>query len=130
MAGLEAIRNVDYIILLCEDIDAARAFYRDVMEFTLEEDQENWVRFRVGPTCLTLRPRGPWLAWHDGAAVPGAAAVQLAFCVEPREVDACHRALVEKGVAILEPPKDQDFGHRTLFFRDPEGNILEIYAEI
>ena len=31
---------------------------------------------------------------------------------------------------ILEPPRDWDYGHRTLFFRDPEGNILEIYAEI
>jgi len=25
---------------------------------------------------------------------------------------------------------DQPFGHRTLFFRDPDGNVLEIYAEI
>jgi catechol 2,3-dioxygenase-like lactoylglutathione lyase family enzyme len=25
---------------------------------------------------------------------------------------------------------DQPFGHRTVFFRDPDGNILEIYAEI
>ena len=130
MAGLEAIRNVDYIILLCEDIETSRAFYLDVMGFTLEEDHPHWVKFRVGATCLTLRPRGQWRAWHDGAAVPGAAAVQLAFCVAPPEVDACHRALVDKGVTILEPPKDQDFGHRTLYFRDPEDNVLEIYAEI
>jgi hypothetical protein len=27
-------------------------------------------------------------------------------------------------------PTDQPFGHRTLFFRDPDGNVLEIYAEI
>jgi catechol-2,3-dioxygenase len=33
-------------------------------------------------------------------------------------------------VKILEPPQDKDYGHRTLFFKDPEGNILEIYADI
>jgi lactoylglutathione lyase len=27
-------------------------------------------------------------------------------------------------------PTDQPWGLRTLFFRDPDGNVLEIYAEI
>jgi catechol 2,3-dioxygenase-like lactoylglutathione lyase family enzyme len=34
------------------------------------------------------------------------------------------------GVSLLSPPTDQPFGHRTLFFRDPDGNLLEVYAEI
>jgi catechol 2,3-dioxygenase-like lactoylglutathione lyase family enzyme len=28
------------------------------------------------------------------------------------------------------PPTDQPWGHRTLFVRDPDGNVVEIYAEI
>ena len=130
MTGIKAIREVDYVILLCECIDASRAFYRDVMSFPIEEDQKDWVRFRVGSSFLTLRPRGQWLCWHDGAAVPGAAAVQLAFRVAPEQVHECHAELVEKGVNVLDSPQDQAFGHRTLFFRDPEGNVVEIYAEI
>lgn len=127
--SLKAIREIDYVILLCRDMAAARRFYRDVMGFPLVEDQEHWVRFQVGTSFLTLRPRGPWRAWHDGEAIHGAASVQLAFRVTPEEVDACHAELCAKAVEILEPPKDQDFGHRTLFFRDPEGNIVEIYGE-
>ena len=38
--------------------------------------------------------------------------------------------LVRQGVALVSPPTDQAFGHRTLFFRDPDGNLLEVYAEI
>jgi lactoylglutathione lyase len=38
--------------------------------------------------------------------------------------------LLERGVKILAGPADQPWGHRTLFFRDPDGNVLEIYAEI
>ena len=130
MTGIKAIRKIDYVILLCEDIGASRTFYRDVMRFPIEEDQKDWVKFRVGSSFLTLRPRGQWLCWHDGAAVSGAAAVQLAFRVAPQQVHECHAELVEKGVDVLDPPQDQDFGHRTLFFRDPEGNVVEIYAEI
>lgn len=128
--GIKSIQEIDYVILLCEDMDGSRTFYRDVMQFPLEEDQKDWVRFRVGTGFLTLRPRGQWLGWHDGAAVVGSASVQLAFRVAPGEVDECHSELVEKGVEILNPPQDQAFGHRTLFFRDPEGNVLEIYAEL
>jgi catechol 2,3-dioxygenase-like lactoylglutathione lyase family enzyme len=130
MTGLKAIRNIDYVILLCDDMGAAREFYSDVMGFQLLEDQPDWVRFRVGSSILTLRPRGPWLTWHDGAKPPGSAAIQLAFLVDPAQVDECHADLLGKGVEILDPPRDQDFGHRTLFFRDPDDNIIEIYAEI
>jgi catechol 2,3-dioxygenase-like lactoylglutathione lyase family enzyme len=28
------------------------------------------------------------------------------------------------------PATDQPWGHRTLFFRDPDGNLLEIYADL
>ena len=48
----------------------------------------------------------------------------------PDEVDVCHQRLAERGVEILEPPTDQARGHRTVYFSDPEGNILEVYAEI
>jgi uncharacterized glyoxalase superfamily protein PhnB len=56
--------------------------------------------------------------------------VQIAFPVSPVDVDLCHQQLVEQGVKILDPPNNQPWGHRTVYFSDPEGNILEIYAEI
>ena len=128
--SLKEIRNFDYVVLLCRNMQATRLFYRDVMGFPLEHDSEHWVSFRVGATLLTLRPRGRPQAWDDGLAVPGAAAVQLAFRVPPPAVDACHAELVAKGVPIVRPPTDlPDWRHRTLFFRDPEDNLIEIYAE-
>jgi catechol 2,3-dioxygenase-like lactoylglutathione lyase family enzyme len=128
--SLSHIRNLDYTILLCNKMDATRAFYRDIMKFPIETDRERWVSFRVGATLLTLRPRGRWSVCDDGTSVPGAAAVQLAFRVPPPAVDACHAELVAHGVPILRAPTDlSDWRHRTLFFRDPEDNIIEIYAE-
>jgi catechol 2,3-dioxygenase-like lactoylglutathione lyase family enzyme len=56
--------------------------------------------------------------------------VQLAFRVPPAAVDACASELAAQGVAIVIPPTDQPWGHRTLFVRDPDGNVVEIYAEI
>jgi catechol 2,3-dioxygenase-like lactoylglutathione lyase family enzyme len=128
--SLKDIHNLDYTVLLCEHLAETRAFYEEVMGFPVEVDLETWVSFRVGGTLLTLRPRGKGPAWEDGPSAAGAADVQLAFRVPPSAVDACHEELVANGVTILRGPTDlPDWRHRTLFFRDPEGNVLEIYAE-
>lgn len=128
--SLKDIHNLDYAVLLCRHMAETRAFYEEVMGFPVEHDQPTWVSFRIGATLLTLRPRGPSPGGDDGPAVPGSAAVQLAFRVPPPAVDACHAELVAKGVTIGRPPTDLPaWRHRTLFFRDPEGNVIEIYAE-
>jgi len=129
--SLKDIHNCDYVVLLCTDMKKTRAFYEDVMGFPLEYDSETWVSFRIGATLLTLRPRGPAPAWDDGPAIPGSASLQLAFRVPPPAVDTCHDELVAKGVPIVRPPTDlPSWRHRTLFFRDPEDNVIEIYAEV
>jgi catechol 2,3-dioxygenase-like lactoylglutathione lyase family enzyme len=56
--------------------------------------------------------------------------LQLAFKVSAPEVDRCADELVRQGVKLLSPPTDQLFGHRTVFFRDPDGNLLEVFADI
>ncbi len=128
--GLSEIRNFDYTILLCNKMEETCAFYRDIMKFPIETELENWVSFRVGATLLTLRPRGKWAVCDDGKSIPGSAAIQLAFRVPPPAVDVCHAELVDNGVEILRKPTDlPNWRHRTLFFRDPEDNIIEIYAE-
>jgi len=70
------------------------------------------------------------LIFDDPAPPVGVLSLQLAFRVAPGEVASCGAALRERGVEIISGPTDQPWGHRTLFFRDPDGNVLEIYADI
>jgi catechol-2,3-dioxygenase len=104
-----------------------KTFYHEILGFPVERDWEGWIEMRAGAILLTLRLRG---RPYDGLQPAGAAGVQLAFRVAPADVEAWYSELLDKGVEILEAPRDHDYGHRTLFFKDPEGNILEIYAEI
>ena len=128
---LAPITNLDYVVLLCDRLAETRAFYLETMRFALEMDRPAWVSFRVGFSLLTLRPRGAGPGGEDGPAVAGSAAVQLAFRMPPPAIDVWYAELMAKGVPIVGPPKDlPDWRHRTLFFRDPEGNVIELYAEI
>ena len=124
---LTNIRNLDYVVLLCNDMARMKAFYHGTLGFPIHRDWEDWIELRVGAILLTLRRRG---RPYDGEKYPNSAGVQLAFRVAPSEVDGCYAELLDKQVEIIEAPRDQDYGHRTLFFKDPEGNILEIYADI
>jgi catechol 2,3-dioxygenase-like lactoylglutathione lyase family enzyme len=124
--SLSAIRSVDYVVLLCDDMQAMRRFYEGTLGFRVHRDWPGWLELRVGSTILALRHRG---RPYDGAG-PEGAGVQLAFRVQPDEVDACHSELVGLGVEIVDPPTTADYGHRTVFFRDPERNVLEIYADV
>ncbi len=125
----KAIRSIDYTVIFVRDMAAMRRFYEEVLCFPLTRElSAGWIEYQIGGNTLALaRPSRT----ADDAPVPaGAASLQLAFKVAPREVDLCADELARQGVAVLSPPTDQPFGHRTLFFRDPDGNLLEVYAEI
>lgn len=131
---LKAIRNLDYTIIFCRNIEAMKHFYHDLLGFPIYRDLGKWVELRVGASLLTLSVRGAGYEGvrdqHGTAPSTGSASLQLAFRVTPTEVESSYAELQQKGITILQPPTDQATGHRTLFFKDPEGNLLEIYADV
>ena len=128
-SAFRAIRAIDYTVIFARDMAAMRRFYEDVLGFPLlRELSPGWIEYRVGENTLALAR--PSRTAGDAPTPDGSAALQLAFKVSRPEVDECAEELVRRGVTLLSPPTDQVFGHRTLFFRDPDGNLLEVFAEI
>lgn len=129
MDALSQIRQIDYTVIYARDLPAMRHFYETIMEFPLlRRLSDRWFEYRIGSTTLALTTHGG--RFNDPPPAAGALSVQLAFRVPPQAVAECAAALAAKGVALVSPVTDQPFGHRTVFFRDPDGNVLEIYAEI
>ena len=123
------IRSLDYTVIFARQMPTMREFYATTLGFPLHRELgPQWVEFRVGSNILALTERG--LIFEDPSPPIGVLSLQLAFRVTPGEVAACASTLKERGVNIISGPTDQPWGHRTLFFRDPDGNVLEIYADI
>jgi catechol-2,3-dioxygenase len=121
------LRNLDYVVLLCRDLVPMRRFYHELLGLPVYRDWPGWLELQVGSSLLTLRLRG---RPYDGATPSGSAGVQLAFRVTPDDLDSWHAKLVSVGVEVLEEPADKGYGHRTVFYRDPEGNVVELYADV
>jgi len=125
----QAIRAIDYTVILVRDMAAMRRFYGEVLKFSLlRELSPGWIEYQIGGNTLALSR--PHRTAKDTPTPAGSASLQLAFKVAAPDVDRCADELLRHGVDLLEPPTNQSFGHRTLFFRDPDGNLLEVFAEI
>jgi catechol 2,3-dioxygenase-like lactoylglutathione lyase family enzyme len=128
-SALGRIRGLDYTVVFARDMAAMRHFYEKVMRFPLERELgPDWIEYRVGSNILALAR--PHITRNDAPTPKGAASLQLAFRVAPPDVSRCEEELKAAGIAIVSPATDQPWHHRTLFFRDPDGNVLEIYADI
>lgn len=120
--------------LVVADMAASLAFYRRLgLELPAEADDQPHVE-------VTL-PGGHRLAWdtHDTirsfdpgwSPGNGGPAITLAFsCDAPADVDATFAALVAAGSAAHHEPWDAFWGQRYATVLDPDGNHVDLYAEL
>jgi catechol 2,3-dioxygenase-like lactoylglutathione lyase family enzyme len=105
-------KQIAAINLIVDDVEGAKAFYRDVLGVPLEFEDEDSAAFKFGDQWVFLQTKRT-----DGVG-------QFAIIVE--DVDAVATGLKERGVTVTSGPADRDWGMRTLTFDDPGGTTWEI----
>lgn len=121
-------------VLYAADLDAAERFYRDVLGLTVHAKLAGrHVFFRCAGQMLlifaaaeTIKPPKPDAVvpmLPHGAVGPG----HLCFAAEAAEIAAWRERLTAAGVAI-ELEYVWPGGGKSIYFRDPAGNVLE-FAE-
>lgn len=119
-------------ILYADDLDAAEAFYAEVMGFEVASRKAGrQVFFRLERQMLlvfrpavTLQPPEPGAALPvppHGATGPG----HVCFAARADELNGWRARLTAAGVAI-EADFEWPQGGRSIYFRDPAGNSVEI----
>jgi catechol 2,3-dioxygenase-like lactoylglutathione lyase family enzyme len=109
------------------DLDAAQPFYEHVLGLRLiGKDPAHHVFFQVGDQSILLlflaeaTLRGDILPAH-GAKGPG----HLALGIQPQSLDGFRQRLRTHAVPI-EKEVDWPRGGKSIYFRDPAGNLVEL----
>lgn len=119
--------GLSLINLFVEDLPAAVAFYRDVLDLELVTEDPHSAMFRLGNTMvnlLTIEAARRQLAPAKVGGPDDGVRVQFAVVVE--DIDAECARLEAKGVTIINGPEDQPWGMRTACFADPAGHNWEL----
>lgn len=104
-----------------DDLEASRAFYRDLLGFEVGMDM-GWVVNFVSPD----NPTAQVLV----VAQDRTAAVQPDMTIEVADVDHLHARAVELGHDVVHPLTDEPWGVRRFFVRDPDGTVINIMSHI
>jgi len=109
-----------HLALHARDLDAMKRFYVDVLGFAVEWEPD--------PDNVYLSSGIDNLALHRAKGeVRGGALDHLGLIVRvPEDVDKWAEFLRSKGVEPAVAPKTHRDGARSFYFRDPDGNTVQI----
>lgn len=113
-------------VLYAGDLKAAEEFYRGILGLQLLYQSDLMLSFRCGEGVLLIF--NPEEAARSGRRVPSHGAHgpgHLAFAVPAARLPDWKRALEDAGVAVEQVVDWPDKG-RSIYFRDPAGNSLEL----
>jgi catechol 2,3-dioxygenase-like lactoylglutathione lyase family enzyme len=121
-----AATGISELVLEVADLEASRAFYRDLLGFeeTLwGEGREGRYWYLIGDSARL----GLWTEQVGLAGGRGGAHVHFAFHVADPEVDAIRKRIEAAGREV-EGPIQLGPG-RAIYITDPDGNVVEFWSQ-
>ncbi len=127
MAPIEPVQHLVEAALYVEDLGRAEAFYREVLGLELiDKEPGRHVFFRVGESMLLIFK--PEATRQEGGSVPPHGAHgpgHVALGIPEGAFEAWREHLKQQGIQI-EKERTWPRGGRSLYFRDPDGNSIEL----
>ena len=113
-------------VLYAEDLGVAEQFYRDAVGLEVIGRSDLLVVFRCGSGVLLIfDPRKTGVPGRDVPSHGSSGVGHIAFAAKPEELNAWRKQLREAGIPI-ELEMDWEEGGRSIYFRDPAGNVVEL----
>jgi predicted enzyme related to lactoylglutathione lyase len=114
----------NFILLYVESPAASAAFYADLLGRPPAESSPTFAMFALASGVML----GLWARHTVEPAATGAGGGEIAFAVADMDtVHALHADWAGRGLTIIQPPTDMDFG-RTFAALDPDGHRLRVFV--
>lgn len=121
------IDRIDHLVLTVADVEATCTFYRDVLGMTPVTFGAGRRALRFGTQKINLHPAGRELEPKARTPTPGSGDLCL---ITSTPLDVVEQHLRACGIELLEGGATQRSGAvgpiMSLYFRDPDGNLIEV----
>ena len=123
--------RLDGFGLMVEDMGTMIRFYRDVLGFEIKEDEDTSNVYLVKDGTLFLlygRKDFEKMTSREYQYIKGLNGhFEIALYVDTfEEVDKAYSDAIAKGAVSVLAPETEEWGQRTCYIADPEGNLVEI----
>lgn len=120
-----AISGVLETALYVDNVERSRTFYEGLFGFEAVGAGERLTAMAIAPGQVLLLCRKRASTGMGHTAHDGDGQLHLAFSIPAADLDAWDRRLTARGIDIVER-RTWERGGRSLFFRDPDGHLLEL----
>ena len=123
--------EIDAVGLFVNDMGTMIKFYRDIIGLKSDwKNGEPYAEFEAGKCRLIMYGRNDFEKMVSKKFIYPKGlngTLEIAFPLKNYdEVDKEYKRLMDLGVESVFPPTTMEWGQRTCFVADPEGNLLEI----
>ena len=113
--------------LITNDVNRLAAFYAKVLQMQPHQASDSYFEFRTSVGVLALFAADAQEKYIPGSATPGQNhSAILEFRVD--DVDQEYQRLREFVKPWVKGPTTQPWGTRSIYFRDPDGNLVDFFT--
>jgi catechol 2,3-dioxygenase-like lactoylglutathione lyase family enzyme len=114
--------------IVTQDVPKLTRFYREVTGMAPVGDEQRYVEFH-GPGLALAISSERVIAQHSCGAAVAHANRSMILDFEVPNVDAEHARLRDLVGNFVLPPTTQPWGNRSMMFRDPDGNLINVFSQ-
>jgi len=130
-SGGKTTVKLTHACIITQKLNTLRHFYQEVLQVNPKVYQEDYLEFPLEGTILSLYRQESLDKTVPGAMQAGAnRSVMLEFQVA--DVDREYARLKKSPLPLdwVMPPTTFPWGNRSIYFRDPEGNMVNLFSVV
>jgi catechol 2,3-dioxygenase-like lactoylglutathione lyase family enzyme len=121
--------RLTHACIITTDIERLTEFYTVVLGMPPQTDRADYVEFATAGGALSFYLQSRIEPYAPGATTPRSnRSVMIEF--EVADVDAEFERLRDFQIDWVKEPSTQPWGNRSIYLRDPDGNLVNLYTRV
>lgn len=124
-----SVPRLMHTCLITDDVNRLVTFYEPILALKAQRSGEDYAEFHTGAGVLAVFSAAAQEKYIPGST-QGAKNTSAILEFQVTDVDKEYVRLQSLVKTWVKPPSTQPWGTRSIYFRDPDGNLVDFYATV